>query len=36
MKTIKPDDPEFQKRRKENAAKGNYDVEFLAEWNPAK
>ena len=36
MKTIKPDDPEFQKRRKENAAKGNYDVEFLMEWNPAK
>lgn len=36
MKTIKPDDPEFQKRRKENAAKGNYDVELLMEWNPEK
>lgn len=36
MKTIKPDDPEFQKRRRENAVKGNYDVEFLQEWNPDK
>jgi quercetin dioxygenase-like cupin family protein len=36
MKTVKPDDPDFQKRRKENAAKGNYDVEFLLDWSPQK
>jgi quercetin dioxygenase-like cupin family protein len=36
FKTLKPDDPEFRKKRKENAVKGNYDVEFLVEWNPHK
>ena len=36
MKTMKPDDPDLQKRRKENAVKGSYDVEFLLEWNPDK
>lgn len=36
MKTIKPDDPEFRKKRQENAVKGNYDVEFLANWDPVK
>jgi quercetin dioxygenase-like cupin family protein len=35
FKTLKPG-PEFQKKRKENAVKGNYDVEFLVEWNPPK
>jgi quercetin dioxygenase-like cupin family protein len=33
FKTAKPDDPDFRKKRKENAVKGNYDVEFLADWN---
>jgi len=32
FKTAKPDDPDFRKKRKENALKGNYDVEFLADW----
>jgi quercetin dioxygenase-like cupin family protein len=32
FKTMKPDDPDFRKKRKENAVKGNYDVEFLADW----
>lgn len=31
-KRMKPTDPDFRKRRKENADKGNYDVEFLADW----
>jgi hypothetical protein len=31
-----PDDPDFRKKRKENAAKGNYDVEFLADWDLQK
>jgi mannose-6-phosphate isomerase-like protein (cupin superfamily) len=33
FKTAKPDDPDFRKKRKDNAVKGNYDVEFLADWN---
>lgn len=33
IKTIKPNDPNFRKKRKENAVKWNYDVEFLTEWN---
>lgn len=32
FKTAKPSDPDFRQKRKENAAKGNYDVEFLADW----
>ena len=36
FKTVKPDDPDYRKKRKENAAKGNYDVEFLADWDPPK
>ncbi len=36
FKTIKPSDPEFRKRRQAMAAKGNLDVEFLAEWKPSK
>lgn len=36
FKTTKPDDPDFRKKRKENAAKGNYDVEFLADWDLQK
>ena len=32
-KTVKPDDPDYRKKRKENSVKGNYDVEFLAEWD---
>ena len=33
FKTIKPDHPDFRKRRQENAAKGKYDVEFLGAWD---
>ena len=33
FKTVKPDDPDFRKKRKENATKGKYDVEFLSDWN---
>jgi len=36
FKTAKPDDPDFRKKRKENAVKGNYDVEFLADWDLQK
>jgi quercetin dioxygenase-like cupin family protein len=36
FKTTKPDDPDFRKRRKENAVNGSYDVEFLADWNLQK
>lgn len=36
FKTVKPDDPDFRKKRKENAVKGNYDVEFLADWDLQK
>ncbi|MGE5374166.1 MAG: cupin domain-containing protein [Bacteroidota bacterium] len=32
FKKTKPDHPDFRKKRKENAVKGNYDVEFLADW----
>jgi quercetin dioxygenase-like cupin family protein len=32
FKTAKPTDPDFRQKRKENAVKGNYDVEFLADW----
>lgn len=32
-KTTKSSDPDFRKKRKENAAKGNYDVEFLEDWD---
>jgi len=32
FKTAKPSDPDFRQKRKENAVKGNYDVEFLADW----
>ena len=32
FKTAKPGDPDFRQKRKENAVKGNYDVEFLADW----
>jgi mannose-6-phosphate isomerase-like protein (cupin superfamily) len=33
FKTTKPSDPDFRKKRKDNATKGNYDVEFLADWD---
>jgi mannose-6-phosphate isomerase-like protein (cupin superfamily) len=33
FKTTKPTDADFRKKRKENAVKGNYDVEFLADWD---
>ena len=33
FKTVKPTDPDFRKKRQENAAKGSYDVEFLADWD---
>lgn len=33
FKTTKPTDSDFRKKRKENAVKGNYDVEFLADWD---
>jgi mannose-6-phosphate isomerase-like protein (cupin superfamily) len=36
FKTTKPDDPDFRKKRKENAVKGSYDVEFLADWELQK
>jgi mannose-6-phosphate isomerase-like protein (cupin superfamily) len=36
FKTVKPDDPDFRKKRKENAVKGNYDVEFLEDWELPK
>ena len=36
FKTAKPTDPDFRKKRKENAARGNYDVEFLADWELKK
>lgn len=32
FKTMKPDNPDFRGKRKENAMKWNYDVEFLADW----
>src|SRR5215207_3254600 len=32
FKTVKPTDADFRKKRKENAVRGNYDVEFLADW----
>lgn len=32
FKTSKPDDADFRKKRRENAVKGHYDVEFLADW----
>jgi len=32
FKTAKPSDSDFRQKRKENAVKGNYDVEFLADW----
>ena len=32
FKTAKPSDPDFRQKRKENAVKRNYDVEFLADW----
>lgn len=31
FKTAKRTDPDFRKKRKENAARGSYDVEFLAD-----
>jgi quercetin dioxygenase-like cupin family protein len=36
FKTAKLDEPDFRQKRKENAIKGNYDVEFLADWNLPK
>ena len=36
FKTVKPDNPDFRKKRKEDAAKGSYDVEFLADWDGRK
>ena len=36
FKTAKPSDPDFRQKRKENAVKGNYDVEFLADWDLPK
>jgi quercetin dioxygenase-like cupin family protein len=36
FKTAKPSDPDFRQKRKENAVKGNYDVEFLADWALSK
>jgi quercetin dioxygenase-like cupin family protein len=32
FKTVKPSDPDFRKKRQENAVKGSYDVEFLTNW----
>lgn len=36
FKTAKPTDPNFRQKRKDNAAKGNYDVEFLVNWELPK
>jgi Cupin domain len=36
FKTAKPTDPDFRKKRQENAVKGNYDVEFLINWDLPK
>src|SRR6478672_338234 len=36
FKTAKPSDSDFRQKRKENAVKGNYDVEFLADWDLPK
>jgi quercetin dioxygenase-like cupin family protein len=36
LKKMKPSDPDFRKKRQENAAKGNYDVEFLENWDLKK
>ena len=36
FKTTKREDPDFRKKRKENAVKGSYDVEFLADWDLQK
>jgi quercetin dioxygenase-like cupin family protein len=36
FKTAKPDEPDFRQKRKENAIQGNYDVEFLADWDLPK
>ena len=36
FKTAKPTDPDFRQKRKANAVKGNYDVEFLADWDLPK
>src|SRR5688572_17947719 len=36
FKTIKPDHPDFRKKREENAKKGKYDVEFLEVWDTQK
>ena len=36
FKTAKPDEADFRQKRKQNAVKGNYDVEFLADWELPK
>jgi quercetin dioxygenase-like cupin family protein len=36
FKTAKPNEADFRQKRKENAVKGNYDVEFLADWELPK
>ena len=36
IKTIKPDDPDFRKKREEMMIKRKYDREFLGDWNPQK
>ncbi len=34
IKTVKPDSPNFIKMREAMMTKGNYDREFLGDWNP--
>jgi mannose-6-phosphate isomerase-like protein (cupin superfamily) len=36
FRTTKPTDPDFRQKRKANAARGHYDVEFLADWSLPK
>jgi len=36
FKTVKPTDPDYRKKRQEMAAKGNYDVEFIEDWDGLK
>lgn len=36
IKTVKSDNPDFRRMREAMMTKGNYDREFLGDWNPQK
>lgn len=36
IKTVKPDDPDFIKKREQMMTKRKYDREYLGDWNPQK